>query len=61
MCTYIVCYITVHLTLITILKNENRNMTTKQIALLTGKAGIHHEAILLENELVDEKDRFCIF
>ena len=36
-------------------------MTTKQIALLSGKAGIHHEAILLENELVDEKDRFCIF
>ena len=42
-------------------KNENRNMTTKQIALLSGKAGIHHAAILLENELVDEKDRFCIF
>ena len=36
-------------------------MTTKQIALLSGKAGIHREAILLENELVDEKDRFCIF
>ena len=36
-------------------------MTTKQIALLSGKAGIHHAAILLENELVDEKDRFCIF
>ena len=36
-------------------------MTKKQIALLSGKGGIHHAAILLENELVDEKDRFCIF
>ena len=36
-------------------------MTIKQIALLSGKAGIHHTAIPIENERVDEKDRFCIF
>ena len=32
-------------------------MTTKQIALLSGKAGIYHAAILLENELVDDHAR----
>ena len=36
-------------------------MKTNQIVLLSGKAGIHHAAIHIENELVDEKDRFCIF
>ena len=35
-------------------------MTTKKVAL-SRKAGIHHTAMPIGNEFVDEKDRFCIF
>ena len=32
------------------LKNENKNITTKQMALLSTKAGIHHTAIPMETK-----------
>ena len=32
------------------LKNENKNITTKQMALLSTKAGIHHTAIPVETK-----------
>ena len=32
------------------LKNENKNITTKQMTLLSTKAGIHHTAIPVETK-----------
>ena len=46
-------FITMHITLITnwiFLKNENKNITTKQMALLSTKARIHYTAIPMETK-----------
>ena len=45
-------YITLHITLITNWnkRNKNKNIRTKQTALLSAKAGIHHTAIPMERK-----------